>query len=259
MTRQLPLFPDLYEKPSLQAKSFRARLHRFFFGDDIFISYSRADAGRYVTALAAELSESGYLCYFDQLGTDVNRNLPASLKEKIRKSTALVLIGTVGPAGSRYVREEVEIFKGTKRRIIPIDVDGALEQNEWPEIAGLSLIPEAMSRVKKGEPDTGTIKLLKDSCRYWRRNAWLYLSLFAGFSFIALTVIERTANQHAQNATREEQASRATLLAREPGGEFVALSLALLGKGERVLGRENIFAPLEIWEPDRKIAAETRG
>jgi WD40 repeat protein len=189
MTRQLLLFHDLYRKPTVRPKGLRQRLHRFFFGDDIFISYSRSDAGKYATALAARLSEAGYLCFLDQLGTDAHRNMPESLRDKIRKSSALVLIGTTGAAGSRYVREEVAIFNESRRPIFPIDVDNALLHEDWPELAGLACIPETGKRVTSGEPDPTTLMMLRNASRYRRRNQWLRLSLLAGFAALTLTVL----------------------------------------------------------------------
>jgi WD40 repeat protein len=189
MTRQLQLFDDVYETSPPHAKGLKQRLHRFFYGDDIFISYSRSDSGKYAMALAVAMSEQGYLCFLDQLGTDVNRNMPESLKGKVRNSTALVLIGTEGAAASRYVREEVEIFKESKRPIHPISIDEALTKEEWPELAGLTWISESRKRVEKGEPAPETITQLKNASRYRRRNQILRLSLIAGFAFIALTVL----------------------------------------------------------------------
>jgi len=189
MHKQLRLFDDAYSRSQPQAKGLKARLYRFFFGDDIFISYSRSDAGKYAMALALSLSEHGYLCFLDQLGTDVNRNMPESLKEKVRNSTALVLVGTEGAVASRYVREEVEIFKESKRVIIPINVDGALHDDEWPELSGLSRVTESQSRVSRGEVSNDTITQLKNSAHYRRRNQVLRLSLIAGFVFIAATVL----------------------------------------------------------------------
>lgn len=230
MTRQLLLFHDLYRKPTVRPKDLRQRLHRFFFGDDIFISYSRSDAGKYSTALAAQLSDAGYLCFLDQLGTDAHRNMPESLRDKIRKSSALVLIGTTGAAGSRYVREEVAIFKESRRPIFPIDVDNALLDEDWPELAGLACIPETGRRVTSGEPDPTTLMMLRNASRYRRRNQWLRLSLLAGFAAITLTVLaafgvssflivradvraaaaemtERIANEKAQQAMRDADAA----------------------------------------------------
>jgi hypothetical protein len=46
---------------------FLRTLERFFFGDDVFISYSRRD-GRYATGLARELTRRELACRIDFLG-----------------------------------------------------------------------------------------------------------------------------------------------------------------------------------------------
>lgn len=241
MARQLPLF-DFKQQPTPRAKGLRQELHRFFFGDDIFISYSRSDAGRYATALAARLSEAGYLCFLDQLGTDADQSIPGSLRDKVRKSSALVLVGTRGAAASRYVREEVEIFKESRRPILPIDVDGALVGEDWPELAGLSRIPESGKHVAKGEPAPATLTTLRNASRYRRRNQSLRLSLAAGAALLLLVTLAAglsaylffvanekaaAARESAASAVRQEKGARATLLARVRGREFDALTLAV--------------------------------
>ena len=228
MPKQLQLFHDFYKESPPRAKGLRQGLRRFFFGDDIFISYSRADAGKYAMALAVKMSEHGYLCFLDQMGTDVNRNMPESLKEKVRASTALVLIGTEGAASSRYVREEVTIFKESGRPIHHINVEDALSGDEWPELAGLSRIPEVRKQVERGEPSAETITQLKNSTRYRRRNQVLRLSLVAGFSLIALTVLSSVAFSRslteAANAEAEAINLMANMLASEKVSEAETIS-----------------------------------
>jgi WD40 repeat protein len=238
LTRQLQLFDDAYETSPPHPKGLKQRLHRFFYGDDIFISYSRSDSGKYAMALAVAMSEQGYLCFLDQLGTDVNRNMPESLKEKVRSSTALVLIGTEGAAASRYVREEVEIFKESKRPIHPISVDDALAKDEWPELAGLTWISESTKNVECGEPAPETITQLKNASRYRRRNQVLRLSLIAGFAFIALTVlaslavssvqVAKAAQAEAKRIKAEAAATTAQGVADQAKGET---ALAVKDKG----------------------------
>ena len=46
------------------------QISRRLFGDDIFISYSRADGFSYAAALATRLAERKLACRFDQWGTE---------------------------------------------------------------------------------------------------------------------------------------------------------------------------------------------
>ena len=52
-----------------------ARAIRYFFGDDVFISYARRDATEYAAALAEELSTRNFTCKFDQWSTERVREL----------------------------------------------------------------------------------------------------------------------------------------------------------------------------------------
>jgi hypothetical protein len=91
------------------------KLYRFFFGDDVFISYARADAIRYVPSLAARLAAKKHICFFDQLTADPSEDLPERLKKKILRSTVFILVGTKGAVASSFVRKEVELFRRTRR------------------------------------------------------------------------------------------------------------------------------------------------
>jgi WD40 repeat protein len=164
------------------------KLYRFFFGDDVFISYSRADAIRYVPSLAARLAAKGHICFFDQLAADPSEELPERLKKKILRSTVFVLVGTKGAVASSFVRKEVGLFRRTRRPFIPVDVDGALiEQEGWREVVGVAKIREEGARVRDGDPSPEVINLIKDSFRYTRRSQWLRASLLAGVSVILIT------------------------------------------------------------------------
>ena len=164
------------------------KVYRFFFGDDIFISYSRSDAIQYVPKLAARLTAEKHICFFDQLVPDPNEDLPRTLRNKILRSTVFVLIGTKGAVSSNFVRKEIELFRSTRRPFIPVDVDGALvDQKVWNHVLGVAKIREEGGRVLSGDPSPEVVNLIKDSFRYTRRNQWLRASLVAGFSVIVIT------------------------------------------------------------------------
>src|SRR5689334_17168412 len=102
-------------------------LLRYMYGDDIFISYARADGITYAAALADELTSKGFSCFLDQWGTLPGQQLPGSLKRSIKRSTVFVLVGTEKAGYSNSVGLEVGEFLKTKRPIVPIDFDNALE------------------------------------------------------------------------------------------------------------------------------------
>jgi WD40 repeat protein len=193
MNKQPLLIQDTYDfgpPPTKSREAPWAKLYRFFFGDDVFISYSRADAIRYVPSLAARLSAKKHICFFDQLVADPNEDLPEKLKKKILRSTVFVLVGTKGAVASSFVRKEIELFRHTRRPFIPVDVDGALiEQEGWRDVVGVAKIREEGARVRDGDPSPEVVNLIKDSFRYTRRSQWLRASLLAGVSFILLTTV----------------------------------------------------------------------
>lgn len=145
-----------------------ARAQRFFFGDDVFVSYARHDSD-YALRLADELTRRNLSCFLDQWGTPPGVELPPELVERLKKSTLLVLIGTRRAAASENVMKEVVEFKKTGRPIIPITfvdeevfasirdgripegLTGTLEAASWyGEIAGIARTVESRAALKAG-------------------------------------------------------------------------------------------------------------
>lgn len=104
-------------------------IFKFLLGDDIFISYSRADGATYAAGLANELTKLRFSCKLDQWGTESGAEMPESLKKSLKRSAVLVLVGTEGAAKSRHVGSEIEEFKRTGRVIVPVIFDGTLLKN----------------------------------------------------------------------------------------------------------------------------------
>jgi len=146
------------------------RFRRFLMGDDIFVSYSRKDGMNYAPALAAQLTKRGFLCFIDLLGSDPNEKVPDTLKEKVRRSTVFVLIGTQAAANSTAVAEEVAEFVTTRRPIIPIDINGALVGAAFEHlIQGLARTDEIDGAV----PSEAVLTRIENSFKYSRRNQTL--------------------------------------------------------------------------------------
>ena len=108
---------------------------KFLFGDDIFLSYSRADGATYAAGLADKLAERGFSTRFDQWGSEPGEEMPASLKKALRRSSALVLIGTPKAARSKHVAEEVNVAKTAGRLIVPLVFEGSQLPNLLSVIA----------------------------------------------------------------------------------------------------------------------------
>jgi len=146
-------------------------LLRYILGDDIFISYARADGITYATTLAEELSSMGFSCFLDLWGTVPGQQLPASLKRAIRRSTIFVLVGTEKAVSSHSVELEVQEFIKTKRPIVPIDFDGALDTAAWySAITGLAKSIEKESALISNQPAAAVISRIEKSVNFTKRN-----------------------------------------------------------------------------------------
>src|SRR5437879_12326720 len=101
--------------------------------DDIFISYTHLDGSTYAAGLADELTKRGFSCFIDRLGTEPGRDLPASLRRKIKGCAMLVVIATKLAGTRQTIEEEIQEFLSTGRRfsIVPVDFDGALYEARW--------------------------------------------------------------------------------------------------------------------------------
>jgi WD40 repeat protein len=176
-----------------RVKSSRSRLaleasQRFLFGDDVFISYARADAMNYALGLANELSRRSISCFLDQWGTPPGDDLPDPLLRALRKSTMLVLVGTSKAAGSEAVRHEVEEFIATGRSIIPISFGGALEGAFWFRlIRGLSLSREVVAALETGHPAEEVVTRIINAQGFTTRNKRLRRTFW--FTVGAITVL----------------------------------------------------------------------
>lgn len=178
-------------------------LLNYLFGDDIFISYTRADAVNYAAALANRLASRDFSCFLDQWGSPPARELPKPLKRALGRSAVLVLIGSESVVSSRPVEAEVAAFVKTGRTIIPIDVDGALEKAAWyPLIAGLARTPETKKALHEGHPAPDIIRRIEDSFHFTRRNRRVRRTFAAAAGFLLVLVC---ASVYAAVAAKREQ------------------------------------------------------
>ena len=192
-------------------------VRRFFFGDDVFISYARADATNYALGLANALTAREISCFLDQWGTPPGDTLPQTLLVALRKSTMFVLVGTEGAAASVPVRHEVEEFIACGRPIIPITIDGALEQSPWfPTIRGLSLARESESTLRTGVPSEAVISRIVNAEGFTRRNKRLRKVFWSSVSVMAILLAIGgilLAYQSQRVATQTARANEATATA----------------------------------------------
>lgn len=208
---------------------------QYFFGDDIFISYSRVDGLNYAQGIANQLAAPGrdYSCRVDLWETVPGVEMPASLRRALRWSKMLVLVGTPGAGQSVNVGLEVEEFLETGGIIIPIDFDQAVPGAIWYQhIQGLPLARETVAALEAGRPSEQVVARVHDSFQYVARSqrvrrtfhgllALMVLILGAG---LGLGWLERRA---LLEADAQEKGLQAIMLARSPGHELEGLTQAV--------------------------------
>ena len=145
---------------------------RYFYGDDIFISYSRVDGVTYAEALASHLANQGYSCRLDLWDTTPGKDLPSGFRRAIRWSKLFVLTGTPAACMSTNVEKEIDEFLFRKGYIIPIDFKGTLKTANWAEkIVGLPPATEvSIDNLSTGNPSESVIKRIVNSVNFTKRN-----------------------------------------------------------------------------------------
>src|SRR3712207_3491471 len=79
-------------------------------GDDIFVSYSRADGATYANGLAGRLTERKFATKIDQWGTVPGEQVPPDILRAVRRSAMLVIVGTKGAVQSEGIEREIKAF-----------------------------------------------------------------------------------------------------------------------------------------------------
>lgn len=235
---------NLHINNSANAPARRARtnktdkLRRFVFGDDVFISYSRRKGAEYALALANELTRQKLSCFLDQWGTPPDEDLPAQLRQALRRSTLLVLIGTEWAAASDNVRKEVEEFLETGRTLIPItfvedgvyskiedgtlegEFKGTLQQATWYSlIQGVAQTVESTAALKKKQPSDTVVSRIVNAKGFRSRNRRLrsvfwttlvsILLLLCAGGAAAKVLSDRVAKANQQRMDSEAKATKA--------------------------------------------------
>jgi WD40 repeat protein len=188
---------------------------RFFFGRDIFISYSRRDSDHYAVALvnALKAEKHGPACYLDKWAAPPDVDLPASLQRHLRWSGMLVLIATPHATASPSVKKELLLFRRTGRKVLPINIDAALDTIDWSAepwsgIRGASIEPETAGALEKGTPSESVIHRIRNSVDFTRQEARLQRAVLGTAAGIAILVLLSTLASLAVIQTARTEAAR---------------------------------------------------
>jgi hypothetical protein len=123
------------------------RLLDLLFGFDFFISYAWRDGGGYAEGLAQRLRSLGYEVFLDRAGFSAGDDWKSVGDWTLRRTSQLVLVATPAALMSEPVEREVRVFTKTGRRVIPIDIGGALEHT--PDAAVTRFIRQDILRIRE--------------------------------------------------------------------------------------------------------------
>ncbi len=96
------------------------------FGWDLFISHKKDEASLYARAITEKLSQRKYRCFLDEHEIPAGSLLSPQIRQGLKLSQALLLIGTENALRSKYVADEINDFTSD---IISINVDDALKNS----------------------------------------------------------------------------------------------------------------------------------
>ena len=147
-------------------------LLRYFFGNDIFISYAREDGKPYASKLKEQLKSMDYSCFIDYEKIYPGDHLSSALGRAIRRSRVFVLVGTKGVrAPDSWVPKEIAEFKTTRRTIVPININQALTAPTWDLVSDEERV--WVDETSNESPSPIIFEEIKRLFGRNRRNVWV--------------------------------------------------------------------------------------
>lgn len=139
-------------------------------GNDIFISYSRADSLNYSLAITNILTTINYYCFLDQYHNKLGTSVPKEVIHELNNSSAMIVILSPKAIFSESMIQEVIEFKKTNRLIIPIKIDNVSELGTYSqELSGLAFSIEPVEYWQNNKPSEKVINRIIGSFKYRKR------------------------------------------------------------------------------------------
>ncbi len=233
-----------------EAQLLLRRMYRFFFGEDFFITYGRADAGPYAAALANHLGKAGFTCFLDQWHPVVDSTVPPDVLRVLRHASVQVLVTTPAAAISTAVAEEVAVFARTGRPVVPIDVANTLITAPWADMTrGIARSVETRNALEDGRPSVAVVDRLVNTFEFRRRTWRVRMSLGA---FALVSGVSAALSFWQAGAAQQERSSAAAATVRANEQAATALRAASAAEDERV----QRLAAVDRLHAEEKVAAD---
>ena len=245
---------------------FRAR-----FRYDVFISYSHHDAKKYAANLKQQLGNLDFSCFIDEEESPPGSSLDPTLAKALKKSAVLVLLATDRALTRPYIVSEFEKFASTERTIVPINILGALTNNDeaalsrapWKVITERKLvwIDETDDAFAKQNPSPQIADGIDKLFKYTRRNTRVRTEIVGTAMLVLLAalgagfVIKGQAKEVSKQANLAEAARKET--AKQQGiavqaGEEAKRELARAAEATKEAARQGQIAETAKEEAKRQ-------
>lgn len=250
-----------------------SNLRSFFFGDDIFLSYSRKDGSSYVASLAKQLSAgSKFKVFFDHYGTPPGKELPQKVLNKAMNAKMFVLVASDGALLSKHVMQETRTFieKRHKRNrgIFQCINFGNFDKTDWvikDDLHTISYVTEKPDYISRNTPSDEVIQFITDSFLYNRSNqnlkrtAWIigvvifFMLLTAGY--FGNLVLQKTTE--VASISQQAQAINADLRQRTAELQQTKKNIDSLNSKNDSLNSSNISLTSKNTEITEKLTSST--
>lgn len=207
----------------------------WYFGYDVFISYSRLDGSNYALALQQKLASTGLQVFLDTNEIPDGTQLPSMLSKALERSSTLVILVTQGACSSAWVRKEADLFLKNSRMLVPIvtfpaDLDTSSDDISSPTglknlVSNYTWITDA--GLSRGMPAEETVQRIINSVGVMRRSRrlaafWTLVSLL--FALIAsLSIAFYLKSQRSLTEVTSQQLAAEAQLASEDKPDLAAL------------------------------------
>lgn len=212
-------------------------------GHDVFISYSHHHftSANYAPALADSLQKNGLDCHIDQWGSKADKCLPEFLKQIIRRSRVLVVLGSLPAYESSAIEEEIQCFKEKHNTIVPVELDKDMHDARWwKELEGLLPLSDPQG-ADPNNPSEQVVQRIVNSCRFVRARKRRKIAILSAVSVILVTLIGlaisffylREAQQARNRAVTLSLGSTALQIASRTDGADIERGLLLAAESYR--------------------------
>jgi WD40 repeat protein len=189
------------------------------FGYDVFISYKRGESTAYAASLYRQLTDIDLVCFLDDHEAPLGVSLTPTIKRALTRSRVLVLVASREALSSDWVHKELEDFSKTGRRILPINLLGALSSTRQDNpivklLAERDIVwyDESPDVVPSGSPSDETAERVRSFFSYVRARRLGRVTTGLVVAILAAATVVATL-EAVRARTREAQAKEAARIA----------------------------------------------